>query len=349
MKQERLDHHILLLMLNLSQMSDKGKIIELFVDGINSLSADFSLRLLNEGEDSQTETIKIATTRNYFGYFAFEGDLPKLPSNFIVLIKNSIQMLAIILENSLQAKLLANENIRLDRAVREQTSKLRSLASELSLAEEKERRRIAVGLHDDIGQNLYASKMKLEWLFGTVSPDDLDGSIKEVIENIDQTIHHIRTMTFELSPPVLYELGFGPALKSLTDHFTEQFGISSFYENDNHPKPLSIDVQVLLYQSVRELLTNIVKHARAHMVEVSVRRDVHNIRIDVNDDGLGFNTSQVSSNIGADSKFGLFNIRERLVFLGGRLDIKSTEGQGTRVSLVTPLQNNESDRPPDII
>ena len=131
---------------------------------------------------------------------------------------------------------------------------LRSLASELSLAEERLRRRIAAELHDHIAQNLAISKIKLESLKGDVEPG-LAKSLKDVINLISQTIDASRSLTFEISPPVLYELGFEAAVGWLVRQTRQRFGLDVEFINDEKPKPLNADIRILLFQAVRELLS----------------------------------------------------------------------------------------------
>jgi len=221
---------------------------------------------------------------------------------------------------------------------------LRSLASELSLAEERMRRRIATNVHDNIGQNLGISKIKLESLRQSVSSPDVAESLNEIGELIGQTIESSRSLTFELSPPVLYELGFEPAVEWLVRHTRRRHGLSTDFKSDGRPKPLDHDVRVLLFQAVRELLVNVVKHAKATSVTVSTRRVGDKIQVSVADDGVGFDISELSSQGYKTGGFGLFNIRERLGQIGGRLNVESKPGLGTKVTLVAQInhQNKKS-------
>lgn len=220
---------------------------------------------------------------------------------------------------------------------------LRSLASELSLIEERERRRIATGLHDHIGQSLAIAKLKLASLRELISSIDFVGSLDEIHELIDQAIQYTRSLTFELSPPILYELGFEAALEWLAEQIQEQHRILVNFEDDKKPKPLVNDVRVLLFQAVRELLINVVKHAQARKAKISVRRENNNIKIIVEDDGVGFFPPE-DKLLGKTRRFGLFSIRERLKYLGGLMEIESKPGQGTRVTLVAPLDQKENRR-----
>jgi signal transduction histidine kinase len=150
-------------------------------------------------------------------------------------------------------------------------------------------------------------------------------------------------LTFELSPPILYELGLEVALEWLAEQIQEKHGILANFEDDKEPKPLVNDVRVLLFQAVRELLINIVKHAQAHKVKISVRRENNNIKIIIEDDGVGFSTSE-GRELGKTTGFGLFSIRERLKIYGGHLEVHSEPGKGTRVTLVAPLDQKENHR-----
>ena len=215
---------------------------------------------------------------------------------------------------------------------------LQSLASELSLGEERERRRLATNLHDRIGQSLAFARIKLAGLSRERS--DL-GEVRELIE---QAIVDTRTLTVELSPPVLYELGLVAALEWLARKIQQEHGLQTRFHDDGQPKPLHENFKIVLFQAVRELLVNVVKHARANHAQVLLRRDSDALRIIIEDDGVGFEISNLRARSEIRS-FGLFNIRERVEYLGGRVKIRSESGRGTRVTLIAPLRvekTNES-------
>ena len=215
---------------------------------------------------------------------------------------------------------------------------LRSLASELSLAEERLRRRIATELHDNIAQNLAVSKVKLEALADPANPG-LVKSLGEVIDLVAQTIDATRSLTFEMSPPVLYELGFEAAVGWLAKQTRQRFGLDVEFSDDGKAKPLDIDVRVLLFQAVRELLVNVVKHAGTGRAKVSVHRGRGRILVTVEDDGVGFDVSSIGISDYSKGGFGLFNIRERLSHIGGGVEISSKPGHGTRVTLTAPIDD----------
>ena len=221
---------------------------------------------------------------------------------------------------------------------------LRSLASELSLAEERLRRRIATEVHDNISQNLAISKIKLESLAESVESPDLRHPLEEIRDLIGQTIESTRALTFEMSPPVLYELGFEAAVGWLTRQARQRYDLAVDFKDDGRDKPLDNDIRVLLFQAVRELLVNVVKHASARQAKVSTRRVGNKIRVTVQDDGVGFDTSEIGGGDYQSGGFGLFNLRERLDHIGGRVTIESKQGKGTRVTLIVPLDNEGKGR-----
>ena len=218
---------------------------------------------------------------------------------------------------------------------------LQSLASELSLAEERERRRIAAELHDRIAQNLAVGKIKISELREMVTNNNCRTMIDVIDSILQQTIRETRSLSFELCPPYLYELGFETALELLAERIQKNHNFTIHFESDKELKPMGDDIKVVLFQATRELLVNIAKHASARNAWVSVRKGNGNIRINVEDDGIGFDFAEAESRIGrSDGGFGLLSIRERINYLGGHLECESGEGRGTRISLVVPLRQS---------
>jgi signal transduction histidine kinase len=217
---------------------------------------------------------------------------------------------------------------------------LRSLASQLTLAEEQERRRLSVSLHDKIGHALALANIKLGELKKSLPgefPGFPIGELEKTGSLLEQAIRDSRALTFKISSPILYELGLEAALESLTEQVQEDHGISVRFISDDQPKPLDDDVRVLLFQAVNELLVNVVKHAQAHNVEVSMRREGGNLRVEVGDDGVGFQVPKTEPRHRKQGGFGLFSIRERLRPCGGHLEVQSAPGAGTHVTLAVPL------------
>ncbi len=215
-------------------------------------------------------------------------------------------------------------------------SRLRSLASRLSLAEERERRRLAATVHDQISQQLAVLQMKLGAMREPLSSTGLQEQMDEIRELVGHTIQNTRSLTFELSPPILYELGLEPALEWLVEQVQAEHGVAGRFEDDGQNKPLGDDARGFIFWVVRELLMNVIKHARAQSVKVSVCRDNGELRVVVEDNGVGFDTSEMERRTRG---FGLFSIRERLTEFGGQFEVESEPGRGTRVTLVAPLES----------
>jgi len=166
----------------------------------------------------------------------------------------------------------------------------------------------------------------------------------EMTTLLDQTIDTIRSITFELGSPELYELGLVPAIKTLAQGSQRMYGIETRFEGDGQPvEGLSEDLQVSLFLAVRELLLNISKHAKAKRAWVKVTREADWIRVEVVDDGSGFNVSDAHCAFYASSGYGLFSVEQRLEALGGAVSIVSELGRGTCVTLSAPLGPDSPD------
>ncbi len=217
--------------------------------------------------------------------------------------------------------------------------RLRDLASEMSLTEERERKRIAIELHDQVTQNLILFKINLGGLREKDLPGELIKPLDGIYKHIDQIIGDMRSLTFDLGSPTLYELGLEAAIREyLNEEIQQKHGIETEFEDDAMPKPLDDDVCALLYRAVRELLINIVKHAQAQHAKISIWKDDNNICINIADDGIGFQQSAEEFSSGKTAGFGLFSIRERLSYIGGSVEIESKLGEGTQVTLVAPIR-----------
>ncbi len=215
---------------------------------------------------------------------------------------------------------------------------LRSLSSELLLTEERERRRIATDLHDRIGQALALTKIRLGGLRELAAPCGFAEELGTIRELIEQVIQDTRSLTFEISPPVLYDLGLEAAAEWLIEELQKKHDIRIMFECDHSSRVADSAFRVLLFRATRELLFNVIKHSSAENAKVSIRSDEHDIQIDIEDDGIGFDVSEDRSLTEVNKGFGLFSIRERLSQLGGKLVIKSEPGRGTRASLIAPLR-----------
>ncbi len=220
--------------------------------------------------------------------------------------------------------------------------RLRTLSSELTLLEERERRRIAADLHDNLGQTLAMAKIKL----GALGESDCSAAgaefVKEVVTLIEESIRYTRTLTSEVSPPVLYHLSFESSVEWLVENILEKAGLVVTLEDDGKPKPLGDDARVLLFKAMRELMINVVKHAHARNVRVALCRQGDRMLAQIEDDGAGFAWPGTESHSVKEQKYGLFTIRERVNYLGGRLEITPSSSSGALVSLWVPLLKGDA-------
>lgn len=218
--------------------------------------------------------------------------------------------------------------------------KLRLLTTELTLTEERERHRMATYLHDVIGQTLALCKIKIRGIQKADAAGGRTDTLAEVRDLVDLSIRNTQTLTFELCPPILYELNFEAAVGWLADQFHQRHGIEFGVRDDGGSKPLTEEMRAILFQALREIFVNVVKHAEATRVDVDISRASHNIRIVVQDNGVGFDAECLKHPEGDGGGFGLFNIRERLKYLGGKIDVSSSPGAGVRVAIDAPLRRS---------
>ncbi|MGD0093878.1 MAG: sensor histidine kinase [Planctomycetota bacterium] len=231
--------------------------------------------------------------------------------------------------------LLIQQRKRAEQRVLAHQHKLRSLASELVLAGERERQRVVLCLHDRVGQALAGSKIKLGLALREAAGTAAGRLLEEINVLIQEVIDETRTLTVELSPPVPHELGLEKALAWLAEHVQQQHGLKCSVESRGPAITLREDTSVVLFQATRELLLNVVKHAHAAEAKVVVSKEPDWVYITVADNGVGCDMAAVARSPGSHS-FGLFSIRERLTYLGGRMEVQTEPGRGTRVTLSMP-------------
>lgn len=223
----------------------------------------------------------------------------------------------------------------LEQRIQERTRQVRGLAIELSRAEEAERERIAVLLHDDLQQILFGVQVQAKLL--ATALNDADADTQETLAYartlLVQAIETARTLSAEFSPPVPSGEGLLHSLKWLAHRIEDAHGLAVAVEG---PEDLSIgsDVRMLIIRSIRELLFNVVKHAQVESATVRLSEADDHLQIEVIDDGVGFDPDDAHG-----QGFGLVSIRRRLSLAGGSLTIDSTPGAGTRSILSAPLEN----------
>jgi signal transduction histidine kinase len=246
------------------------------------------------------------------------------------LIRSLADMLRAYFQHREDDEVIVAANARLEAQVAERTARLRRLAREVCLAEERERRHIAEDLHDHLGQALALIKMRLKNLYGDALLGGHDQAIAELVELSDQAIRYTRSLTFELSPPVLYELGLGAALEWFAERVEAEHDLR-VRVGLRGGAALPDDLKVMLWKCVRELVHNVVMHADARSVKIDLVQEDGRVHLSVSDDGRGFAPDALMRR--EEDHFGLASIEERLRDYCGTLSIESRPDQGARVDL----------------
>ncbi len=237
---------------------------------------------------------------------------------------------------------LRNANAILEQKIQERTqelakraTQLQALAGELTLSEQRERSRLAKILHDQLQQLLVAAKFRAAML-GRGGDELTKQATKEVESLIDESIAVSRDLTAELSPPILHEAGLKAGLQWLVRRMADKHGLFVDLETEEDGS-IPEQMKILLFDSVRELLFNTVKHANTSSATVNVRRIDDHLQVTVSDPGVGFDPATMPAAGGGGIGFGLFSIRERLELMGGALQIQSAPGQGSRFIMALPV------------
>ncbi|HSL42413.1 MAG TPA: PAS domain S-box protein [Anaerolineales bacterium] len=242
-------------------------------------------------------------------------------------------------EHQKQLQLL---NETLEQRVHEKTTEVRHLASDLIKATQRERQRISHVLHDDLQQRIYAIQMQLSFLRDGLQSlnDPADREISDIEKELRDILEITRHLSIDLSPPILHGEGLSHAIDWLAGRMQQQYGLPIELQADGSFVIPDEDLHVLLFNCVRELLFNVVKHAEASRAVVGLQWTDSVLRIEVRDDGKGFpaHTPQAgSSEVGLQPSLGLPTIRHQLSLFGGRTEIYSEPGMGTQIILYIPL------------
>jgi len=209
---------------------------------------------------------------------------------------------------------------------------LQALAHTQNIAQERERKRLATLLHDQIGQNLALTKIKLGMLHGEIIGQPLAIRTAELQKMLSEIIDSTRSLTVEISPPALYQMGLGAALESLADTFRNRFGLDLTVTDTAGEIELNEVARIIVYQAVRELAVNILKHAQVRRGTIALHQTDQRLVITVSDEGIGISSTSAEQK----QSFGLFSIREQLATIGGKVVIASNAATGTRVTIELP-------------
>ena len=243
-----------------------------------------------------------------------------------------------LVERLAEVYALAIQANRSQRMLTANQKQLRSLAASLGLADERRRRRVAKGMHEELIGPLCFVENRVASLIE--SDTDKDGPMPQVREAISDLLETTRSYVSELSYPVLGELGFEKAVERwLSEEVAARHGIETVFENGECCDGLDDDVKFFLFEAIRELLANTVEHAQATKVRVSLTSDDDRMEVAVEDDGIGFDATEAIMNAHQGTSYSLLGIRERLRHLGGDMVVDSRIGEGTKVVMSVPLES----------
>jgi signal transduction histidine kinase len=254
------------------------------------------------------------------------------PSGYILKPFNDAQIEAAI-EIALQRR-------EMEKDLLESEKRLRQLSSHLMETQERERRRISLELHDDLGQALTILKLKLSGVDRKLPEDrpELREDCEELRQYVDQIIGKVRRLSHGLTPPNIEDLGLSAALSLLLEDLTKHVSIETKTEIGEVSHLFSLEAQINIYRIFQEALTNVVKHAQASLISIVVKEFKDTLTLAVEDDGNGFEVEKVKEGRSTKGGLGLTSMEERVRLLGGSMDIWSRKGKGTRLTFSVPIK-----------
>jgi len=241
----------------------------------------------------------------------------------------------------------ATETQRSKMALQESERRLRYLSSELLTAQEHERKRLSMELHDELGQSLTVMKLRTRAIEKGLRPDeqsDLKQECLELLAYLDQVIDNVRRLSRDLSPSILEDLGLLAALKYLVDGIGKYFLVEQSFEVQDLNGLFSLESQIIIYRIFQECLHNITKHAGPCRVSVALRQEDGAVTFNIEDDGVGFDVTQISGRDASRRGLGLVALYERGRMLGGSCQVWSRQGAGTKIVCRIPIPQKKDEQ-----
>jgi len=214
---------------------------------------------------------------------------------------------------------------------------LKQLTTEITLLEEKQRREIAANIHDHLSQSLVLSNMQINALQKKSKDEQLLEGLQHIEKYIAEALEFSRKITYDLSPPILYEMGIAATIQLMVQKIQDENDILIDYRSEVEEIDLPEQTLVLLYRAIKEIIFNALKHANAGKLKVYFRKDERGLDIQISDDGIGFDAHEVEARRTVNKGYGLFAVRERVQNLEGQLSITSQIGSGTEVRIRVPI------------
>jgi signal transduction histidine kinase/ligand-binding sensor domain-containing protein len=224
-----------------------------------------------------------------------------------------------------------------ERELQEAYDRLRALTRRLEAAKEDERRHIARELHDEMGQVLTAAKINLQMLKRLPDEEKRGQRVADTVDLVDRMIRHVRALSLDLRPPLLDELGLVPALGAYLEAQAQRSGVAFDLVADGVPAGIPPEVQIVVFRVIQEAVTNVLRHALARRAAIEIRHEPSWLKVDIRDDGSGFDYADAMQRAAAGGHLGLLGIVERLRGLGGDVEIDTSPGHGTAIRVRVPL------------
>jgi PAS domain S-box-containing protein len=221
-------------------------------------------------------------------------------------------------------------------------SEMRRLSSRLLHAQENERRRIALELHDELGQDLTVLKLHIDFIKRKLpmDPSAMQEAFEDVLLEVKQTIEKVRRISRDLSPSVLVDLGLNAALRGMLKSFAKHSNIEISMDIPDTKNLFSSEQQIAVYRIFQEIITNISKHAHATRVSIVGKKENSKVFFKVKDNGIGFDIEQISAMYDLDKGLGLAAMAERVKMLDGHFEISSQVSSGTRIDFEVPIDSS---------
>lgn len=318
-------------LLGMSREQISGKPLRNFV--ATNYWGDFDRLLKFTVLTDETQACELAMLRDDAGLLIahLEARLDRACNEFMIVLVD-------VTERQLAGQRLQAANSQLAGLAHERALHLQTLSGELTRAEQRERDSLYELLHDNVQPLLVAARLGLSGLSRQTAPEDALATVAEATEQLSQVIQTIRTLSIELSPPLIRERGLLPALESLSRWMQSNYGLKVDIGYATDAEPESMTIRLLCFKAVRELLMNVVKYAGTRQAVLDLRREGSNmLRITVSDDGEGFDPDDCAGS-------GLANIERRLGMVGGKLLVKSLPNAGTVATILVPAEIGAADR-----
>jgi len=240
---------------------------------------------------------------------------------------------------------VAIQNARLFEQVQAGAESLRLMSQQLVRAQEDERRHIARELHDEVGQSLTATLLNLQVLSSLSDLRELPARLDDSMRLIERVLQQVRTLSLNLRPALLDDLGLAPALRWLVSRQAERAGFDAKFKADLTDERFAADIEITSFRAVQEAINNIVRYAQAQHVTVDLRKRDAELSISIRDDGVGFDVAAALQRAAHGHSMGLLSMQERVLLLGGRIRIESTPGHGAMIEVCLPLVPSTVDLP----